>query len=43
MSGDFHGYFEMMAKQFVDNLKRYLDGQAMMNVVDKEVGYVPRD
>ena len=42
MSGDFHGYFEMMAEQFVDNLKRYLGGQAMMNVVDKEIGYVPR-
>ncbi len=42
MSGDFHGYFEMMAEQFVDNLKRYLGGQVMMNVVDKEIGYVPR-
>lgn len=41
MSADFHGWLEALADQFFDNLDRWLDGQPLLNVVDKELGYVP--
>jgi len=41
MSADFHGWLEALADQFFDNLDRWLDGQPLLNVVDKNLGYVP--
>ena len=41
MSADFHGWLEALADQFFDNLDRWLDGKPLLNVVDKELGYVP--
>ena len=41
MSGDFAGWRESMVELFVDNLRRYLTGEPLRNVVDKERGYVP--
>lgn len=40
ISGDFIGHQEAMVDQFLGNLERYLDGQPLANVVDKEAGYV---
>lgn len=39
MSGDFHGWREALLRQFVDNLRRWLAGEALHNVVDKARGY----
>lgn len=41
MSGDVVGWRDTLARQFVDNALRWLDGQALVNVVDKRLGYVP--
>lgn len=41
MSADFHGWLEALAEQFYDNLDRWLDGRTLLNVVDKNLGYVP--
>jgi phosphoglycerate dehydrogenase-like enzyme len=41
MSGDVAGWREAVVELFVDNLRRYLSGQPLRNVVDKERGYVP--
>ena len=41
MSGDFAGWREALVELFVDNLRRYLGGEPLRNVVDKERGYVP--
>lgn len=41
MSADFHGWLEALADQFLDNLDRWLSGEPLLNVVDKELGYVP--
>lgn len=41
MSADFHGWLEALASQFFDNLYRWLDGRPLVNVVDKNLGYVP--
>jgi hypothetical protein len=29
-----------ICSQFLDNLKRYLTGKQLMNIVDKQAGYV---
>lgn len=42
MSGDVVGWREALAEQFVGNALRWLDGQPLRNIVDKEKGYVPR-
>jgi len=39
MSGDVHDSIPALVGQFVDNLDRYLQGEALENVVDKERGY----
>ncbi|HSH42753.1 MAG TPA: D-2-hydroxyacid dehydrogenase [Arenicellales bacterium] len=39
MSGDVHESVPALVEQFVDNLRRYLDGQPLLNVVDKQRGY----
>ncbi|MGV0644692.1 D-2-hydroxyacid dehydrogenase [Mycolicibacterium sp. XJ2546] len=41
MSGDLVGWRETLAEQFVANLRRWLAGEPLANVVDKELGYVP--
>ncbi|MGV0871776.1 D-2-hydroxyacid dehydrogenase [Mycolicibacterium sp. XJ879] len=41
MSGDVVGWRETLAEQFVANLRRWLAGEPLANVVDKELGYVP--
>lgn len=41
MAGDFAGWRESAVELFVRNLERYLTGRPLLNVVDKERGYVP--
>ncbi|MGV0581172.1 D-2-hydroxyacid dehydrogenase [Mycolicibacterium elephantis] len=41
MSGDVVGWRETLAEQFAANLRRWLAGEPLANVVDKELGYVP--
>jgi phosphoglycerate dehydrogenase-like enzyme len=40
MSGDFAGWRQALVELFLDNLRRYLTGEPLRNVVDKERGYV---
>ncbi|WP_127932296.1 D-2-hydroxyacid dehydrogenase [Nonomuraea polychroma] len=40
MAGDVHGWRAAQAELFLDNLRRYLAGRPLRNVVDKERGYV---
>jgi phosphoglycerate dehydrogenase-like enzyme len=39
MSGDFFGWREALMRQFTDNLRRWLAGEPLHNVVDKRRGY----
>ncbi|NDK32692.1 D-2-hydroxyacid dehydrogenase [Nesterenkonia haasae] len=41
MSGDVHGWRDSLAELFIDNAQRWLDGRDLLNVVDKDKGYVP--
>lgn len=41
MSGDVVGWRDTLARQFVANAERWLDGEPLHNVVDKELGFVP--
>jgi phosphoglycerate dehydrogenase-like enzyme len=41
MSGDTIGWRDDLAEQFLDNFDRWEAGQPLLNVVDKELGYVP--
>lgn len=41
MSGDVVGWRDTLARQFVDNARRWLAGEPLENVVDKQLGYVP--
>jgi len=43
MSGDVVGWRETLARQFVDNANRWLSGQPLLNVVDKQLGYIRAD
>jgi phosphoglycerate dehydrogenase-like enzyme len=43
MSGDAVGWLDALARQFADNARRWLDGEDLVNVVDKKLGYVPTD
>jgi phosphoglycerate dehydrogenase-like enzyme len=40
-SGDGCGWLDTLARQFVDNALRWLDGGVPANVVDKRLGFVP--
>ena len=40
MSGDTEDYLDDLSKLFVDNLRRYCKGQPLLNVVDKNLGFV---
>jgi phosphoglycerate dehydrogenase-like enzyme len=39
MSGGFPTYREHTGAIFLENLRRYLDGEPLLNVVDKRLGY----
>jgi phosphoglycerate dehydrogenase-like enzyme len=41
MSGDFVGWQAAVSALFVENFQRWLAGRPLLNVVDKERGYVP--
>jgi phosphoglycerate dehydrogenase-like enzyme len=41
ISGDAHGWLDTLARQFVENAERFLDGRPLRNVVDKRLGFVP--
>lgn len=41
MSGDVVGYQGTLARQFADNVGRWLRGEVLHNVVDKQLGFVP--
>jgi phosphoglycerate dehydrogenase-like enzyme len=41
MSGDVVGWRDTLARQFVANAERWLDGRPLRNVVDTRLGYVP--
>ena len=42
LSGDVVGWRDTLAEQFVANARRFVAGQPLTGVVDKELGYVPR-
>jgi len=39
VAGSFHGYMDRVVELFCDNLKRYMAGEPLRNVVDREAGY----
>jgi phosphoglycerate dehydrogenase-like enzyme len=39
MSGDAVGWTDTLARQFVDNAQRWMDGAPLVNVVDKQLGF----
>lgn len=41
MSGDARGWRDRLAELFVTNFHRYTAGRPLLNVVDKELGFVP--
>lgn len=41
MSGDIVGHEQLLAAQFLDNWRRYRAGEALENLVDKSLGFVP--
>ena len=41
MSGDTEDYLDDLGQLFVDNLKRYRNGERLENIVDKNLGFVP--
>jgi len=43
MAGDFIGWEAALSEQFIANFRRWLDGEPLFNVVDKDRGYVPPD
>lgn len=38
-SGDFVGWLEALGELFTENFCRWLQGEELLNVVDKEKGY----
>ena len=41
MSGDFNGYEHALAEVFIENYRRYREGEPLLNLVDKTLGFVP--
>jgi len=41
MSGDFFGWAPALLELFVVNFQRWRQGQPLLNVVDKQLGYIP--
>jgi hypothetical protein len=42
MSGDYAEFEDTMADQFIENWRRYLDGESLMNLVDKRLGFAAK-
>ena len=42
MSGDTHDYREVVAAQFMDNLQRFVSGEPLQNLIDKEGGFAAK-
>ena len=40
VSGDYKGFEQAICAQFLDNLERYTRGTKLLNIVDKQAGYV---
>ena len=40
VSGDYQGFERAICTQFLDNLERYTQGTKLLNIVDKQAGYV---
>jgi len=40
MSGDYEGYFEDLSRLFLENLAHYRGNKRLLNIVDKQAGYV---
>ena len=43
MSGDTHDFKDVVARQFIDNLRRFLDGEPLVNRIDKAAGFASAD
>ncbi len=41
MSGDVIGWRDSLATQYAGNVRRWLAGEPLLNVVDKKLGYIP--
>ncbi|WP_186382430.1 D-2-hydroxyacid dehydrogenase [Amycolatopsis rhizosphaerae] len=41
MSGDFAGWRDTLVEVFAENFRRWHSGEPLLNVVDKQLGYVP--
>ena len=41
MSGDVIGWRDTLAAQFATNVRRWLAGEPLLNIVDKKLGYIP--
>ncbi len=41
MSGDVIGWRDTLGRQFATNVRRWLAGDPLLNVVDKKLGYIP--
>jgi phosphoglycerate dehydrogenase-like enzyme len=41
MSGDVIGWRDTLAAQFAANVRRWLAGEPLLNIVDKKLGYIP--
>ena len=39
VAGNFAGYTELAASDFGKNLRRYIEGDSLMNIIDKSLGY----
>jgi phosphoglycerate dehydrogenase-like enzyme len=42
MSGDYAEFETTMAAQFIENWRRYLAGEALLNRVDKRLGFAEK-
>jgi len=43
MAGDFSGWQRALGEQFIENFRRWENGQPLHNVVDKDKGYISRN
>jgi phosphoglycerate dehydrogenase-like enzyme len=41
MSADVVGWRDALAAQFAANVRRWLAGEPLLNVVNKQLGYIP--
>ncbi len=42
MSGEYHGFEKTLVDLFVDNFRRYVRGETLVNLVDKGLGFVSK-